>query len=98
VIFDVDGTLLDTREFILAAFEHTLIEFGITAPARNTLSVMMGPPLKSIYAQIAPGIEFDNLARAPQFSTQKFCTHFAISRSAGTFAVPKIPRNKGGFL
>ena len=74
------------------------IEFGITAPARNTLSVMMGPPLKSIYAQIAPGIEFDNLARAPQFSTQKFCTHFAISRSAGTFAVPKIPRNKGGFL
>ena len=28
VLFDIDGTLLDTREFILQSFEHALAAHG----------------------------------------------------------------------
>jgi pyrophosphatase PpaX len=53
VLLDVDGTLLDTREFILAAFEHTLACAGLPLPGRVDLAMLVGPPLESIYAGLA---------------------------------------------
>lgn len=50
VVFDVDGTLLDTREFIAQAFEATLARFGFPAPSREMLSSIIGPPLQECYA------------------------------------------------
>jgi HAD superfamily hydrolase (TIGR01549 family) len=53
VLLDIDGTLLDTREFILAAFEHTLAGAGLARPGRVDLAKLVGPPLESIYAVLA---------------------------------------------
>ena len=33
-VFDVDGTLLDSREFIFQAYEHTLASYGRQIPNR----------------------------------------------------------------
>lgn len=42
ILFDVDGTLLDTREFILQAFEHTLGASGLAVPGREELAAHVG--------------------------------------------------------
>jgi pyrophosphatase PpaX len=53
VLLDVDGTLLDTTEFIHAAFEHTAREHGLALPGRAILNTHVGRPLDEIYAEHA---------------------------------------------
>jgi pyrophosphatase PpaX len=52
VQLDVDGTLLDTREFILAAFEHTARQHGFDLPGREVVTSQIGLPLEEIYARM----------------------------------------------
>jgi pyrophosphatase PpaX len=52
VLLDVDGTLLDTREFILAAFEHTARQHGFDLPGREAVTAQIGLPLEQIYARM----------------------------------------------
>ena len=54
VIFDADGTLLDTREFIFQALERTLGEHGHTVPSRDVFTSYMGAHLVDMYAALAP--------------------------------------------
>jgi pyrophosphatase PpaX len=55
VLFDVDGTLLDTSEFILGSFEHTLAYHGLPAMPRDTMRQRIGEPLEEIYESLATG-------------------------------------------
>lgn len=55
VLFDVDGTLLDTSEFIYGAFEHTLAQHGLPTTPRDRLRPLMGEPLEDIYEALAAG-------------------------------------------
>src|ERR1043165_6163164 len=57
VFFDVDGTLLDTFDFIYGAFEHAFEEHGVPPLTREEISVLMGGPLEEVYATMAA--EFD---------------------------------------
>ena len=50
VLLDVDGTLLDTREFIFAAYEHALGLHGFEVPQRDLLATWVGSPLEDNYA------------------------------------------------
>ena len=49
ILFDVDGTLLDTREYIFQAFEHALSAHGYTAFTREDITRVIGMPLKDCY-------------------------------------------------
>ncbi|MEP7214842.1 MAG: HAD-IA family hydrolase [Anaerolineaceae bacterium] len=57
VLLDVDGTLLDTREFILQAFEHSIAKHGLAYPGRAHMAAQVGLPLEQIYAAIHAGLE-----------------------------------------
>jgi len=57
ILFDVDGTLLDTREFILQAFEHTLKTHNLPLHPRTFISTLIGPPIADAYRQLAPEFE-----------------------------------------
>ena len=57
VLIDVDGTLLDTREFILRAFEHSIARHGLAYPGRAHMAAQVGLPLEEIYAAIHPDFE-----------------------------------------
>jgi pyrophosphatase PpaX len=57
VIFDVDGTLLDTKEFILRSFEHVFQALGLPCPSRNDISVVMGQPLEECYRAFASQLD-----------------------------------------
>src|SRR4051812_14575640 len=61
VLFDIDGTLLDTTEFILQAYEHTLQRYNITNKTRADIIPLMGKLLQDIYQVLAPAMLFKNL-------------------------------------
>lgn len=62
VVFDLDGTLCDTREFIFQAYEYTLAKHGHTAPDRSEIASQIGRRMQEIYAALAPGADYEVLA------------------------------------
>lgn len=66
VLFDIDGTLLDTFDFIYGAFEHAMTLHGVPLPAegRSGFADVMGGPLEECYARLAPGCDPHDLALA----------------------------------
>lgn len=56
ILFDIDGTLLDSREFIFQAVEHTLAHHGFVVPSREDMAPrLLGPQLPDAYAALAVG-------------------------------------------
>ena len=58
ILFDVDGTLLDTREFMYQAFEHTCQEYNVPGVTRDRLAALVGSSLESIYESLAPSHDY----------------------------------------
>lgn len=56
VVFDVDGTLLDTTEGVLSAVQYTIDEFGFEPLPEKTLKTFIGPPIQNSFAN-AYGLE-----------------------------------------
>jgi HAD superfamily hydrolase (TIGR01509 family) len=77
IVFDVDGTLLDTHEFILQAFEHALASFGRSV-GRTRIGETIGLPLRHCYELLAPDLDHDALCGAHR-AFQK--THFDLIAS-----------------
>lgn len=49
VIFDVDGTLLDTAEGVIEAVRKTIKGEGMEAPSEETLRTFIGPPIQNSF-------------------------------------------------
>ncbi len=54
IIFDVDGTLVDSQGDILAAMAHAYAEAGLTPPVRDEILSIVGLSLPQAFAQLAP--------------------------------------------
>ena len=63
VIFDLDGTLIDSRLGIHASIVHTLTEMGAASVDTETLSRFIGPPLIDSFQSIS-GMTEQEAARA----------------------------------
>lgn len=57
VLFDVDGTLLDTERYIFGAFDATLRAAGVEPGGRDTYRQVVGYPLDACYRQLAPDVD-----------------------------------------
>lgn len=64
VIFDIDGTLLDSAAGIVAGFRHTLQAMGIEPPTEEVLHSDIGPPVPEFLARA--GVPPEQLATAVQ--------------------------------
>src|SRR5690625_3678024 len=53
VLFDLDGTLIDTNELIIESFKHTFKTFNIPFTDEE-LSTYNGPPLTDTFKKINP--------------------------------------------
>jgi phosphoglycolate phosphatase-like HAD superfamily hydrolase len=62
VVFDIDGTLLDTREFISQAYEHVLEDHGMPARTREEIASQIGKKLHDCYAFLAPNGNHEQMA------------------------------------
>ena len=55
VIFDADGTIVDSKEFIWQAFEHSLSHHGHPVPVRSHVAAsIVGIVLEDCYMTLAP--------------------------------------------
>ncbi len=54
ILFDLDGTLIDTNELIIASFTHTLGKYAKQPYAREEILEFIGPPLKDSFMKIDP--------------------------------------------
>ena len=52
LLFDIDGTLLDTRDFIINAAEHALAKFGYDVPKRSVIAQSVGKTFPDFYATL----------------------------------------------
>ncbi|HLR08903.1 MAG TPA: pyrophosphatase PpaX [Bacillota bacterium] len=53
VLFDLDGTLIDTNELIIASFQHTFERYGQSF-SRDEIIAFNGPPLTETFKRIDP--------------------------------------------
>lgn len=63
VIFDLDGTLLDTTEGILASVQHTIRKLALPQLPREALLTFIGPPIQDSLAHCY-GLEGEALQNA----------------------------------
>ncbi len=61
VIFDVDGTLINTPELIFAAYDHVADKHGLPRRTRDEIMVHMGKSLREIFAGLYPNEDVDPL-------------------------------------
>lgn len=85
VLFDIDGTLLDTRDAWVAAFDSGLAAIGVRSIAGSAAAQWIGTPIEVIYAQRC-GLAGDALDRA----MQAFQRIEAESVERGMHAFPRI--------
>lgn len=78
VLFDVDGTLLDTREYIFRAFEHSLGVHGFPIPARSGISRVIGSPILDCYRALTGSGE-DDIERLAASHREFQFAHFELS-------------------
>ena len=64
VVFDIDGTLLDSAAGILAGFQRALQVGGVVVPAESELRVHLGPPLRDFLT--LAGVTSERLDEAAQ--------------------------------
>ncbi len=64
IIFDVDGTLIDTSEYIYQAFEHSLEYHNHDILERDVMSHMIGKSLEDCYKEFTELDEVDTFMKA----------------------------------
>ena len=57
IIFDVDGTLVDSQADILASMRGAFAGVGMEAPSREEILGIVGLSLPSAVARLAPGVD-----------------------------------------
>jgi phosphoglycolate phosphatase len=61
VVFDVDGTLINTPETIFAAYDHVAHAHGLKPSTRDEIMVHMGKSLRDIFIGLYPDEDVDPL-------------------------------------
>ena len=64
VIFDLDGTLTDSADGIVASFRHALIEVGADLPEGDLVGRIVGPPIHQTMAALGLGDRVDDAVAA----------------------------------
>lgn len=73
VVFDIDGTVLDSATGIVAGFQHALRSVGFEPPDEQTLRSDLGPPVDLLFTAL--GLHPDLLVRAVSAYRSYYCEH-----------------------
>jgi phosphoglycolate phosphatase len=71
VLWDLDGTIVDSAEGIYVSFEHTFTEMGMEVPDRATLRKFLGPPLIETFGELM-GMSHDDTVRAMRIYRENY--------------------------
>jgi phosphoglycolate phosphatase len=96
VIFDLDGTLLDTTEGILLAIKQTILDCNLQMLADDDLKTFIGPPIEYSFSKFynLSGEALDMMSsRFRELYSQKYL--YYASPYIGIFETLSILRNNG---
>lgn len=71
VLFDLDGTLIDSEVGIVASIEYALAKLGVPVPAREVLRTWIGPPLRATFP-LAVGDDSEKVELAVAYYRERF--------------------------
>ena len=71
LLFDLDGTLIDSAPGIIACIEHACARMQVSAPSRETLRGWIGPPLGETFPGVV-GSEPDRVEAAIAHYRERF--------------------------
>lgn len=74
VVFDVDGTLLDTTEGVVAAVEYTIAAMGLKTLKKQEILTFIGPPVQDSFRRIY-GIEGERLQELATVFRDRYKEH-----------------------
>jgi phosphoglycolate phosphatase len=74
VLFDLDGTLTDPREGILACFKHALEKLQVAAPTDRELERFIGPPLWESFSTLCGSSNKGAVEQAVALYRERFAT------------------------
>lgn len=63
LLFDLDGTLTDSKEGIIKCVRHALEEMKKPIPPEEELLEMLGPPLRDVFHKVA-GLSYEEAGEA----------------------------------
>lgn len=78
VLFDLDGTILDSAPGVFHCFEHTFRMLHREAPSREVMRPFLGPPLATTFGDIV-GLSGDELDRAIAIYRSEYAAGGAIT-------------------
>ena len=81
VVFDVDGTLVDSQGHIVASMADAFDEVGLAPPARSQILSIVGLSLPAAMARLAPDADNDRMLQAYKDS---YVAHRAAHGSAAS--------------
>lgn len=93
VIFDIDGTLIDSKRFILDAYRHTCLVHELAVIDEQMLVACNGASLRDTYARYHPDVAFDKLAKV-HTAFQAQCYHLC-SAYPGVISTLNTLRQRG---
>jgi phosphoglycolate phosphatase len=74
LLWDLDGTLTDPQEGIVACIQHALRSSNKTVPSHEELLWCIGPPLHHSFRQLNPGATEEETHRLVELYRERFST------------------------
>jgi len=87
VVFDLDGTLVDSFEDIARAANHALVRLGHPAVPTEKVRMRVGHGLENLIRGFLPGADPDSIARGMRLVTEFYRDHPADA----SFLYPGVP-------
>lgn len=87
VVFDCDGTLVDSQVAIIRSMGHAFTAAGLPAPDRNAVRRIVGLSLPQALVELAP----DAPEERRRHAVEAYKASFRTSRSEGTLEQPLYP-------
>lgn len=87
ILFDLDGTLTDSREGIVRCFQHAFTQLQFSPPSTGEIHAQIGPPLEHGFAALLPDSSPQLILEAVRLYRERY-------RVAGQFEnklYPQIP-------
>ena len=77
LLFDLDGTLLDTRDFIIQATQHALLTHGYPVPEQSIISKLVGKPFNEYYRELT-GLDDSTVLQTTHRAFQLTNLHLSV--------------------
>ena len=77
IVFDLDGTLIDTALYIALNYVHLFEKYSVPCPSLETLVSFSGPPLTMILAKYFPNVDMKVLLDDFEAFSLKYSNHYS---------------------